>query len=150
MHCIGSLSVVKVFSKITGQKTYSIKDFFSKSRIWSHLLKKSFTENLFFFAVNIWGVKRLTSGKFRYYVILIHYAHITIGLSLKNRPERCCVYGFLMISGEIEVNWFSIRSEIWFCNIRFRYMKNRRVMIPRLISSLQVFRCVFVCKPESL
>ena len=42
----------------TAQKMkFSIKDFFSKLRIWSHLLKKSLMEN-FHFLCGAWGTKR--------------------------------------------------------------------------------------------
>ena len=52
--------VIKLLKYITAQKMkFSIKDFFSKCdqirsflRIWSHLLKKSLTENFILCAVN--------------------------------------------------------------------------------------------------
>ena len=39
------------FGVYTAQKKFPIKGFFSKLRIWSHLLKKSLMENFFFCAV---------------------------------------------------------------------------------------------------
>ena len=45
---------MKLLKKITTQKMkFSITDFFSKcNRIWSHLLRKSLMENLFFCPMN--------------------------------------------------------------------------------------------------
>ena len=49
----------KTYDKVTAQKIFSIKDFFSKCyqiprklRVWSHLLKKSLMENIIFCAVS--------------------------------------------------------------------------------------------------
>ena len=133
------------FSQATTQKLkFSIKDFFNKCdqihrklRIWSHLLKKSLTDNVIFCAVNNANAQILfTKQSENIFVKLKVYSHkryfwLKSGSNLLTMiRESSAVFPQFLISKLQSLNSFETKKHS-FCKILYKYFTKRSSVLTK-------------------